>query len=96
MAQTLGAEVLTKHINVTDAIKKFAIANQIDISGLIKTQEQLQQEEEQAQQMMQQQQALSGMTDPRTMIEAGKHITNSGKAVGVDPSSGNVSVEENQ
>jgi len=93
MAQTLGAEVLTKHINVPDAIKKFAIANQIDISGLIKSEEQLQQEEQQAQQMMQNQQALSGMTDPRTMIEAGKHITNSDKAVGIDPSTGSLSIE---
>ena len=93
MAQTLGAEVLTKHINVPDAIKKFAIANQIDISGLIKSEEQLQQEDAQAQQMMQQQQALSGMTDPRTMIEAGKHITNSDKAVGIDPSTGSLSIE---
>ena len=96
MAQTLGAEVLTKHLNITDAIKKFAIANQIDTSGLIKTEEQLQQEQQQAQMMAQQQATMQGLTDPRTMIEAGKHITNEGKAVGVDPSSGNVSVEENQ
>lgn len=96
MAQTLGAETLTKHINITDAIKKFAIANQIDTSGLIKSEEQLQQEDQQAQMMAQQQATMQGLTDPRTMIEAGKHITNSGKAVGVDPSSGNVSVEENQ
>ena len=96
MAQTLGAEVLTKYINVSDAIKKFAVANQIDTSGLIKSEEQLAQEEQQAQMMAQQQQAVQGLTDPRTMIEAGKHITNEGKAVGFDPSTGNVSIENNQ
>tara|TARA_R100001463_G_scaffold36663_1_gene79042 strand:- start:8486 stop:10099 length:1614 start_codon:yes stop_codon:yes gene_type:complete len=96
MAQTLGAEVLTQHINVTDAIKKFAIANQIDIQGLIKSEQQLAQEQQQAQMMAQQQQAMSGMTDPRTMIEAGKSLQQSGANVGFDPSTGEVSVDEPQ
>ena len=37
----LGARATqAKHINLDDAIKKFAIANQIDVAGLIKTPEQ--------------------------------------------------------
>ena len=85
LAGTLGAEVLAKHINLDDAIKKFAIANGIDTEGLLKSVEQIQQEQQQAQQQQFAQQALA---DPRVAIEAGKHITNSGKQVAVNEEGG--------
>ena len=76
LAGTLGAEVLAKHINLDDAIKKFAIANGIDTEGLLKSVEQIQQEQ---QQQMQQQFAQNALADPRVAIEAGKHIEAKGK-----------------
>ena len=85
LAGTLGADVLARHINLEDAIKKFAIANGIDTDGLLKSAEQIQQEKQQAQQQQFAQQALA---DPRVAIEAGKHITNSGKSIAVNPEGG--------
>ena len=85
LAGTLGADVLARHINLEDAIKKFAIANGIDTDGLLKSAEQIQQEQQQAQQQQFAQQALA---DPRVAIEAGKHITNSGKQLAVNPEGG--------
>ena len=85
LAGTLGAEVLAQHINLDDAIKKFAIANGVDIQGLMKSPDQIQQEQQQAQQQQFAQQALA---DPRVAIEAGKHITNSGKQVAVNQEGG--------
>ena len=76
LSNMLGAEVLAKHINLDDAIKKFAIANGVDTQGLLKDQEQIQQEQ---QQQMQQQFAQKAMADPRVAIEAGKHIESKGK-----------------
>ena len=76
LAGTLGAEVLAQHINLDDAIKKFAIANGVDTQGLLKDQEQIQQEQ---QQQMQQQFAQKAMADPRVAIEAGRHIESKGK-----------------
>ena len=87
---TLGAEVVSQHLNLDDAIKKFAIANGVDTQGLLKDQEQIQQEQQQAQQ---QQFAQKSLADPRVAIEAGKHITNSGKAVALNNESGDVTVE---
>ena len=78
LAGTLGADVLGRHINLDDAIKKFAIANGIDTQGLLKSQEQIQQEQ---QQQMQQQFAQQALADPRVAIEAGKHIEAKGKEV---------------
>ncbi len=74
LAGTLGAETLARHINLDDAIKKFAVANGIDTQGLIKSNEQIQQEQQQAQQQQFAQQALA---DPRVAIEAGKQLANS-------------------
>ena len=85
LSNMLGAEVLAKHINLDDAIKKFAIANGVDTDGLLKSVEQIQQEQQQAQQQQFAQQALA---DPRVAIEAGKHITNSGKQVAVNEEGG--------
>jgi len=78
LAGTLGAEVLARHINLDDAIKKFAIANGVDTQGLLKDQEQIQQEQQQQQQ---QQFAQKALADPRVAIEAGQHIEASGKEV---------------
>ena len=51
IAQTLGAEALLKFVDPSEAIKRLAAAQGIDVLNLIKTQEQLDQE-------MQQQQAM--------------------------------------
>jgi hypothetical protein len=78
LAGTLGAEVLARYVNLDDAIKKFAIANGIDIQNLIKSPEQIQQETQQQQTQQFAQQALA---DPRVAIEAGKAMQNSGTGV---------------
>ena len=78
LSNTLGAETLARHINLDDAIKKFAVANGIDTGGLIKSKEQIQ-EEAQAQQ--QQQFAQQALADPRVAIEAGKSLADSGATV---------------
>ena len=57
IAQTLGPEALMKYIDASEAIKRLAAAQGIDVLNLVKTQQQLQ-EEMQQQQQMQQQQAL--------------------------------------
>ena len=54
IAQTLGAESLVRFIDPSEAIKRLAAAQGIDVLNLVKTQEQLQQD--QAQQIQQQQQ----------------------------------------
>ena len=54
IAQTLGAESLVRFIDPSEAIKRLAAAQGIDVLNLVKTQEQLQQD--QAQQLQQQQQ----------------------------------------
>ena len=90
LAGTLGADVLARHINLDDAIKKFAIANGVDTQGLLKDQEQIQQEQQQAQQQQLAQQALA---DPRVAIEAGRHITDNGKGLALNNETGDVSVE---
>jgi hypothetical protein len=90
LAGTLGADVLAQHINLDDAIKKFAIANGVDTQGLLKDQEQIQQEQQQAQQ---QQLAQKALADPRVAIEAGRHITDNGKGLALNNETGDVSVE---
>ena len=78
LANTLGAETLSRYINLDDAIKKFAVANGIDTGGLIKSSEQIQQETQAEQQ---QQFANQALADPRVAIEAGKSLANSGAGV---------------
>ena len=82
LAGTLGANVLAQHINLDDAIKKFAIANGVDTQGLLKTQEEIQQEQQQAQQQQLMQQTLA---DPRVAIEAGKTFNESGQELEAEP-----------
>ena len=57
IAQTLGPEALLQYIDPSEAIKRLAAAQGIDILNLVKTEQQLQQEQEQ-QFQAQQQQAL--------------------------------------
>ena len=57
IAQTLGPEALMKYINPSEAIKRLAAAQGIDVLNLVKTEQQMQ-EEMQAQQQAAQQQAL--------------------------------------
>ena len=50
IAQTLGPEALMNFINPSEAIKRLAAAQGIDVLNLVKTEQQLQQEQQQAQQ----------------------------------------------
>ena len=92
LAGTLGAETLGKFINLDNAIKKFAVANQIDTQGLIKSEEQIQQETQQAQQ---QQFAQQSLADPRVAIEMGKQLANSNVNAGIDDE-GNVQLNQGE
>ena len=49
IAQTLGPEALMKYINPSEAIKRLAAAQGIDILNLVKTEQEIQQELQQAQ-----------------------------------------------
>jgi len=55
IAQTLGPEALMKYINPSEAIKRLATAQGIDVLNLVKTEQEIQQEQAQAQQMAAQQ-----------------------------------------
>jgi hypothetical protein len=57
IAQTLGPEALMRFLDPSEAIKRLAAAQGIDILNLVKTEEQIQQEQQQ-QQMAAQQQSL--------------------------------------
>ena len=72
IAQTLGPEALMQYIDPSEAIKRLAAAQGIDILNLVKTEQQIQQEMQQQQQAAQQQALLeqagqlagSPMADP--------------------------------
>ena len=72
IAQTLGPEALMQYINPSEAIKRLAASQGIDVLNLVKTEEQLQQEMQAAQQQQMQQSivdqagqmASSPMADP--------------------------------
>ncbi len=55
IAQTLGPEALMQYINPSEAIKRLAAAQGIDVLNLVKSEQQLQQEQQQAQQAAAQQ-----------------------------------------
>ena len=55
VAQTLGPEALIKFVNPSEAIKRLAAAQGIDVLNLIRTPEQLQAEQQKAMQMQAQQ-----------------------------------------
>jgi len=54
IAQTLGPEALMKFLNASEAIKRLAAAQGIDVLNLVKTEEQMAQEMQQAQQQQMQ------------------------------------------
>ena len=78
IAQTLGPDSLIRYINPSEAIKRLAAAQGIDVLNLVKTEEELQQEMQQQQQQQQQQMMLeqagqlanSPMMDPSKNPEA--------------------------
>ena len=55
IAQTLGPEALMKFINASEAIKRLAAAQGIDVLNLVKTEQEMQAEQQQQQQMAMQQ-----------------------------------------
>ena len=55
IAQTLGPEALMRFINASEAIKRLAAAQGIDVLNLVKTEQEMQQEQQQAQQAQAQQ-----------------------------------------
>ena len=59
VAATLGAEAILKYVNPSEAIKRLAAAEGIDVLNLVKSEQQLQQEMQQAQQ----QQVQSSLVD---------------------------------
>jgi len=69
LASTLGQQALAQYINLDDLIKKFAVSNNIDTAGLLKSPEQIQQEQ-QANQL--QQFATKALADPRVVNEFAK------------------------
>ena len=58
IAQTLGPEALMKYIDASEAIKRLAAAQGIDVLNLVKTPQQMQQDMQQQQTMASQQQLL--------------------------------------
>jgi hypothetical protein len=59
IAQTLGPDALMKYIDASEAIKRLAAAQGIDVLNLVKTEQQMQQEMQEAQAM----QAQQSLTD---------------------------------
>ena len=80
LAQTLGAETLAKHINLDNAIHKFAVANSIDIDGLIKSKEQIADEQNQA---YQNQMFSQSMANPQVVTKMAEHIDKNNKALSI-------------
>ena len=93
IAQTLGPEALMQYINPSEAIKRLAAAQGIDVLNLVKTEQQLQEEMAQ-QQQMQAQQALiqqagqlagAPMIDPSKNPEALEGMNAAAEANPVEP-----------
>jgi hypothetical protein len=83
IAQTLGPEALIKYIEPSEAIKRLAAAQGIDVLNLVKTEQQLQQEMQQ-QQAMATQQALvdqAGQMVGSPLMDPSKN-PNLGEAIG--------------
>jgi hypothetical protein len=72
IAQTLGPEVLMKFINPTEAIKRLAAAQGIDVLGLVKSEEEIMEDK---QQLMNEQQS-------QTLLEQAGQFANSKLADG--------------
>lgn len=80
LIETVGLEVLSQYLNVSDYIKRRATALGIDTDGLIKTPEQIQQEQQaQAQQMQQERmQQMVEKLGPKAMDMAGNAMSAQG------------------
>ena len=63
IAQTLGPEALMKYIDASEAIKRLAAAQGIDVLNLVKTPQQMQQDMQQMQAMYGNQQQLLDRQD---------------------------------
>ena len=72
IAQTLGPEVLMKFINPSEAIKRLAAAQGIDVLGLVKNEEELMQDKEQ----------MMGEQQNQTLLEQAGQFANSKLADG--------------
>jgi len=72
IAQTLGPEVLMKFINPTEAIKRLAAAQGIDVLGLVKNEEEI----------MQDKQQMMGEQQNQTLLEQAGQFANSKLADG--------------
>ena len=77
IAQTLGPEALMQYINPSEAIKRLAAAQGIDVLNLVKTEQQLQEEAAQAQQAQAQQALIgqAGQLASSPMIDPSKNLT---------------------
>ena len=92
VAQTLGSEALLRYINPSEAIKRLAASQGIDVLNLVKTEQQLQQEMAQQQQMQTQkslvdqagQLASAPLADPQKNPEAMEQMQ---RLVGTTPES---------
>ena len=75
IAQTLGPDALMQFINPSEAIKRLAAAQGIDILNLVKTEQQIQQEMQQQQQAAQQQALLeqAGQLAGSPMVDPSKN-----------------------
>ena len=75
IAQTLGPEALMQFINPSEAIKRLAAAQGIDILNLVKSEQQLQEEMQQQHQMAQQQALLeqAGQLASSPMVDPSKN-----------------------
>jgi len=74
VAQTLGPEAILKYINPSEAIKRLAASQGIDVLNLVKTEQQLQQEMQQQQQVAQQQELVkqAGQFASTPMMDSSK------------------------
>jgi len=75
ISQTLGPEALMQYINPSEAIKRLAAAQGIDVLNLVKTEMELQQEQQQAQQQQISQQLIgqAGQLARAPMIDPSKN-----------------------
>ena len=91
LAETLGAEIIQKFVNVDDAIARLATSDGIDTKGLIKSQEDLAAEMQQQMQEMQMQQASQVAGDMAT--RAAPEMAKQG---GINPEVANAIAEQMQ
>jgi hypothetical protein len=93
IAQTLGPQSIPQYINTSEAIKRLAAAQGIDILNLVKTEQQLQQEQQQQQQQMASQEltkqagqfANSPVMDPDKNPDAIEAAASMAGQIGVSP-----------